>query len=304
MQYASTRFPTGMASGMAAVMAFVLLLVVLPVGSAAQTRLAWNFDDNPELTLRFEQKTTAKTSLGSGSLDTSLEMVMDMDWKVEGTNDNGSARVTQTIRRLTLKMKPAGGEAISYDSERETQDSDAANQIARSMNRLLNAPMQLTIDTTGEILSVQLPPETAAALNSAAPAATRGKAITVEEIEQLLGQASIVLPKMPVEPRAKWSNIRRAASPLGKLKFTSDYEFEGAHPDGGQIVSFSTTIEFPAGSPLKILEQKQEGQIRFDAVAGRLLDSSITQRLKTQTKSGAKIQTDAQSTLRLTVEAK
>jgi hypothetical protein len=164
--------------------------------------------------------------------------------------------------------------------------------------------MEVVMDASGEIQEVKLPAAVEQSLENSPSSPTFAAKVSPAEIKQLLGQAGAVFPREPLETGAKWSTTRRVASPLGKLKLLTDYTYEGPHPEGGQKIVTTTKLEMPATSALRIREQQQQGQLHFDAQAGRLLGSQVTQRLKTETATGAMVRTEAESTLVLKIEAK
>ncbi len=278
--------------------------VLGPAAASGQTTLRWDFRPDQQLALRFEQKSTAKTSLGGGSLEMSLDMTMELDWTVKLVRENGSAEISQAIRRVTLTMQPAGGAVVEYDSESETQDSEAAERIAEAIGPLLDAPMLVVMAASGEIQEVKLPENVEQAAENQPTSPTFATKVSPAEIKQLLGQAGAVFPQKPLEAGEKWSQTRQVTSPLGQLKLVTDYAYEGPHPEGGEKIVTATRLELPAKSSLRIREQRQQGELRFDAQAGRLIGSQVTQLLKTEATSGAKVQTEAESTLVLKVEPK
>lgn len=287
---------------------FVGLLIFGPRPAAGQSLLRWQLAANQQLVLDFEQKTETFTELSGVRVAMTMEMRMQLNWTVHDVDAQGMARLTQSIGRLQLKMQPAAGETIDYDSQRQVQTSPAAREIAEGLAPLLNSTVTLTMSNRGQIRDVQLSDEAAETLEKLPKSSAFKRQLSREGLAQLLGQSAMVLPEQPVAPGATWSQSRTATANQAAVKVVSDYKFEGPHPDGGDRITVSTRLELPAtpgGARLRIRQQQQTGELRFDTVAGRLVQSTIEQQLTTETAyRDRQIVAQATSTVQLSVTSK
>ncbi|MCO6458973.1 MAG: hypothetical protein J5I93_27005, partial [Pirellulaceae bacterium] len=271
---------------------------------AAQTLLRWKLAPGQQLSLDFGQQTETSTDVNGLRLTMSLEMRMQVDWQVEQVEQDGTTRLTQTIRQLRLKMQTAGGMPIEYDSRQERQSGEAAQQIAAALAPLLGSPIAVTMSSRGELREVQLTEQAAAAVENLPQSSAFKRQLTREGLRQLLGQAAMVLPAEPVQPGQSWQQARELAEPQTGVKVVSKYNLEGDDPEGGLRITVDTRVELPAAAAaLRIREQQQTGSLRFDSQAGRLLSSRVEQKLTTETTyRDRKIVVQASGTLTLTVE--
>ncbi len=147
-----------------AVALFAVLLACGPRPALGQTLLRWKLAPRQQLELNFEQATETFTELNGVRVAMNIEMRMQLGWTVVSVDEQGAARVTQTIDRLQLKMQPAKGEAVEYDSQQPAQTSSAAREIAGELGPILQSTVSLMISDRGQILDVEVSQEAAEAL--------------------------------------------------------------------------------------------------------------------------------------------
>jgi hypothetical protein len=252
---------------------------------AAQEALRWKFTDGETLRVSFLQTVNTET-VGAGPRKTiSIVMGMEMTWRIEKVEADGTATMTQSFDRLTMSMKTGDVASVDYDSAAEPT-SAPAREIAAAVGPLIGPKFHLTMNSRGEILEVKLSVAAREAV-AANPSERLKMFFSAEGISRVLRQSVVVLPAEPITAGAEWKATSDVDSPLGALKQTTVYTYVGSQDRDSrrleQIKVESTLQIDPQAAPTKtkIKSQSQTGEIWFDRDLGRLVESQIRQKLTT-----------------------
>ncbi len=267
-----------------------LLTVVLLAGFTvsdlpAQEALRWKFSPGETLKVSFLQTANTET-VGAGARTTiAIVMGMEMTWRIESVDADGTAKMTQSFDRLTMSMKTGDVASVDYDSAAEPT-SAPAREIAAAVGPLIGAKFHLTMNSRGEILDVQL-----SAAAQAAVAANTNEGLksffSTEGISRVLRQSVVPFPEQPLAAGDTWKSTADVDSPLGKLKQTSVYTYVGRKARDGRMldqikVDSSLQVDPKAvRAKTTIKSQSQAGEVWFDRELGRLVESQILQKLTT-----------------------
>jgi hypothetical protein len=271
---------------------FCLACILTPSPVLAQKTLRWKLKAGDELPVIIEQRTVSTVSFGSKSAKTTLDMTLETLWKVEAA-DARQAKITQTVKRIAVKMQAGEGGPISYDSAaKETPIGDAKN-LAAAVQPLLGegCVIVVTMDARGDVLSAEPSAKLAELWNGAKTetSAKRGS----DAAKELLKRSLVLLPEKAVAAddsgKLKWSSEREVQIPIGKVKQTTEFTYAGEADSGGHKldkIEFSSRLELAAGGAknlkLTLKEQKQTGHALFSAEQGRVVSAEQTQKLVTE----------------------
>ncbi len=276
----------------------------------AQTLLRWKLQQGQKLRVEVTQKSDLETTVGTKPLKMSIGMTMEMDWTVDAVDEQGTAQLTQSFSRLAMKMDVPGTGAIQYDSAAPAPATGPAKDIAAAVAPLIGAPFVLKMNDRGEILEVKLSDAAAKAFEAAAADSRLKSVFSKEGISETLRQSSAVLPEKPVNKGESWNVVTQTASPLGLVKQTSTYTYEGPETRDDQPlekIKVESTLTLdkqqdPSSPKVVLKDQQQSGTLHFDPAAGRFVDSEITQHLTTETPyRGMLIRTKASSSMHMKI---
>jgi hypothetical protein len=293
--------------------AWTVGFVLFACSPAFAEPLRWKLETGQKFVAKIDQRSQVDSTLG-GAAPTlmTLEAGMEMLWKVNSVDDQGTAQITQRFGRLRMKLEMPKSGAISYDTASDAKPTGDAKMIAAAIQPLLDAEIKLTLSPRGEIASVELG-EAAQKVVEGLDAASPLKALLSKEgLSNILKQSLVVLPENDVKPGDTWQREASVNSALGKFKQTTTYELKPADselPEVARIESVSTlALEMPAAGkarPATLKQQHQKGVILFDQAAGRLRSAEVEQELVTaSTLKDTPIQVKLTSTLKMTLEEK
>lgn len=273
----------------------VTLVSSLPIAAEAQTALRWRLSPGDAFKVHVEQQTTSDVSFSGKQAVTQIDLTIDLTWKVTAADAEGF-QVTQAIDRLQVKMTPAKGVAIGYDSADAKRLTGAAKDLETALKLLVGAKVAITMSDRGEILSAKVASYAANTANAAAGATQ--PAFSAASVQQLLKQSLVVLPANDVNPGDTWTTSTDIVSALGEFKQQTTYKLADAiEQDGRQVASIESATKLEpvvtaVGAPTKagakpaarpsLKSHEQNSTIQFSAEAGRVMQAESTQKLVTE----------------------
>lgn len=283
-----------------------LVLILLNFGSAeAQSTLRWKFAKGDKLAIHYVQETTTKTTVNTRPISMAITMTVDFTWQVEDMSQTGEATIRQSFSRLQFEMDAGDAGRLAYDSAADRPVTSATRAIAESSEILLGAQTVLKMDQRGTVVSTELAGETAEKLKNADPAIKQ--LLSAEGIRQMLGQAAAPLPEQSVSEGDKWQREQKVQTPLGLIHQVTTYTAAGKTDVAGKAVEkidIAATFKVEKAHPKSVVkEQGLSGQMLFDNEAGRLVQTQLTQTLKTEKPYRDKlVRVSAKTVTTLTVE--
>jgi hypothetical protein len=277
-----------------ATMALTILLVAAVTHSSpvrAEKLLRWKLQADESLQVQFVQESQIETTVNNKPLKMSIEMSMNMYWTVDDVDPQGGVQMTQSITRMQLKMDAASSGVVDYDSASTAKPIGPARDIASAIRPLIGAPFQVNMNNRGEIIDVKLSDEAAKAFESAARDGRVQNIFSKDGLSETLRQSAALLPEQPVNEDDRWIVTNQTRSPLGTLKQTSTYTYQGTEDRDGQPlekIAVESSLNLvnasdPAGPTVALKEQQHTGVLYFDAANGRFVSSQISQHLTTET---------------------
>jgi len=267
-------------------LAACLVFLIAPP-SSAQTTLRWKFQAGQVLNQKFEQDMKIAMTIGTQNVDTHMKQTFDGVWRIGAVDNQGVAEVVQEFTRVRMDMKAPGGVGFVFDSDKDEPPTGIGTMLAPALKAMAKAKFTMKMTPQGEVQEVQVSQETVDALKSMPGASQLGGAFTKEGLINMVKQGSTRFPTEPVQKGASWTNTLETVLPqLGKLEALSNLVYAGSENVEGKPlerinVDLTTKIlpQVGALAQVSIKDQKAQGAIYFDNVAGRISHTAMLQHM-------------------------
>lgn len=257
----------------------------------AQNTLRWKFEQGQSLRMELNQTLETETAIAAKPVRTSVAVTLGLLWNIGEVDNTGGATIAQSIEFLSLRMSVPPGEVLEFDSRSDVRPTRAVKELADKLRPLVGAKFTAKLDARGRVTDVVIPAETKTALEGGEKKGDARPIFTAARLEQLLRQATAVLPEAPVKPGDSWSESTTVASSLGELKQITTFTYTGEVTEGADAfdaVKIVGKLELPKPptdpASLAIKEQSLTGSYQFHRATGRVTALEIKQVLKTESK--------------------
>jgi hypothetical protein len=273
------------ASSLSACVLAVLGSALFVAPADAAEPVVWKFKIGEGNHYRMTQKMTIDIQMGDGASETQdITNVIDMSWIAHEVNDDGSARLTQTIDRMRMTIAPKGRDKVEFDSKTTDEPQGFAAMVAPLFGELSRAKFKLTMSQLGKVSDVEVPESLVAALAASPGAAAMGDLATAKGLENTMSRMSLEMPET-LEQGTTWTSTSEMSNPaLGKQTIAITYKYVGPREKEGAIFeAFEPTLEitFAGGAATATIEeQKSSGEVLFNRTAGRLESTKLDHTMK------------------------
>lgn len=287
----------------ASILVAFLFAAVAPVQALkAQEQLQWKLQKGDVFSMKMKQVVKQKTQAFGQVQEVPITSTMDMTWKVTDSSAEDFS-VEQTIDRFQLEMQ-AAGQDLKYDSA-----SDDVNPllgpVAAAIKPIVGKAFIQRNARSGEVLETVLPKELEQSEGGA------GNLLSGETLKQMTSQAALVFPKEGLVRGKEWETNAEVTNNGITMKLVTKYRYDGTEEvDGRPLHKFHTTVETSILKPLPGMEiaiknQDTQGDLYFDAEAGRMVSAKTEQVLEMEIRAQGQaiVQTMNQSVM-ITVEPK
>lgn len=179
---------------------FILALFFAGASPAlARKTLRWKLKPGDTLQVNITQQTASTVTISSKPpVKTTLEMSLETVWSVDDA-DEKQAKITQTVKRISVKMQAGAADPIAYDSAAPGAPVGGAKQIATAVKPLLEegSAIVVTMDLRGDVLSAE-PSAKLFELWKDGDKSLEGKSGDGERAKELLKRTLVLLPERPV----------------------------------------------------------------------------------------------------------
>jgi hypothetical protein len=255
------------------------------------TLYRWKLAEGDQFEIRMVQNTSTETVVDVRTVAQSSDMTLTLDWQVESVDEDGTARIRQTISAIQARVvlpESDGPVTVEYDSANE-RHSGRAKQLADSFSRLIGQPVFVTMTSRGEITDVEIPEETMESLRQMPGSMEGRQAFSLESIREMFQASGTSFPEAAIGPGQSWKVSREfnIGTPHQLLRETT------CTPGDNGRIDFSSTLSIrdikPPDSdssvettPWTILSQESGGHMVFDAEAGHPVSSQSKTALATR----------------------
>lgn len=214
--------------------------------------LKWKFKAGE--TLNYTYQLTSKAEIlatgvvQAGPKKCSMDISMNLTWSVDRVGVDGTAEITQKIRRIRLSFSTEYESGLrdqaNYDSgDRSTINNAWSGMMDTGISPLVGEPFALKLDTRGRLIAIKLP-ERAEKAWRADPAGIAGVDHPFSPVFSAEGFGLLLAPVMPElsgEPLGKGGTWRYSwGGPAGRLGLIDSYTAAGAE---GEVVKFIAITE-------------------------------------------------------------
>ncbi len=276
--------------------AIVLLSLAWSPALLAAEPLLWKFSTGDAHQYRMIQRMDMEMTLGEANrkIETSVEQVIDMTWKIDQVDEQGQAQVVQTLDRMRMNMQAPGQPEMKYDTQSKEAPAGFAAMLAPLMKAMTENEFTMAMSPRGKIDDVKMPEAVSRALNNVPGAAMMGEMFSDEGFGNMIQKSSLILPEpQDLEPGHEWSTTSEMKNPqLGKITSKLTYRYLGPRDvEGKQYEVFGIKMEMgfgegAAGVSIEIEDQNTDGEILFDRAAGRLESSKLQQEINMNIAAG------------------
>ncbi len=273
----------------------VSLMSLLFLGSSASTAqesLAWKFQSGESLKYTVQQNTQMEMDLNGQQQTMTMNQTMDMVWKIASVESNGDARMAQIVDRVQFKSEGGPFGAVQFDSSsNEVVDSPLVKSMAEVFKKIVGQEFGVTMQSTGKVQEVTVPPALLKALTDAGPAAN---AMNEDTLKQMMTQSAVTLPSQGIKTGDSWESNQKVELPFGTMTIVSMLTYEGT--EGGLAkISMQPKIDVKPkeGAPITLTMKKSDGKgtVLFDVARGRIAKSDLDLTMEIQVKQfGTQIQ--------------
>jgi hypothetical protein len=259
------------------------LILAAPKSARADApSLRWKFTSGEALHYQMDQKAVTEVKANGQSVKTTVSQMLETTWSVLSVASDGSAEMAQTIDRMKTKIESPFGQ-FEYDSkEPKAPEGPIAASIVPVLKALVGAKFRYKISPLGELSDVQVPEGLMKTLKDSGPTAGNAGMFSEDGLKNMIRESSLVLPAETVEK--PWTRQKKIPSPpIGTQVVDLTYKYEGTE-NGEEKIGTSAKIALEpapnASLDVKLGPQDGKGSFFFDAKAGRVVRSSVVQKLE------------------------
>jgi len=165
-----------------------------------------------------------------------MQMTMSYLMKIKSVNTQRDIEMDFMYNRMAMDMK-SKAYSISYDSDstylpgshENSSEESMRNIYASTMGKLINKPIQITIDSTGQVKQVKGYRELVNSIEDSLPGTSKPAAsgiMSESQITQLFQQTFGTFPKKPVGIGEEWTNEINMTQSSMLMKYTNTYKIK------------------------------------------------------------------------------
>jgi hypothetical protein len=248
------------------------------------TLLRWNFQKGDVHRYEYRQKTETKAKGAAQEVAHTVELAIDMTWKVAAVDMSEAAEVVMTVERVKATIRN-GPQTLQFDSKDDSKKADPATEALSLVYRAAIGPEYLLrVSRRGKIVSAKVPAAVTEALRGSPflAVADGGSIFSERGVQNLFAQVFPTFPEEKVAPGGGWTEtLELPSSPL-LVTLKSAHTLKSAEGSAVKIEAALETAIRPAPDVACEVEQgKQSGlaTFAFDTRAGRLTEASVRQSL-------------------------
>jgi hypothetical protein len=268
--------------------ALVACLISSLVSDArAQEILRWKLKAGDALKYSIEQKTVMNVKLMGKDHKQTRTHTIDYDWSVKDVSPNGDAEITLKIDHLRMKVEAPPYMPFEYDSKAPKGEvPEPFEAEVQQLKATIGAEFSFKMKPSGEIEDIKIPEPTLKKLRDALPQEAAAQAALSEQVlkEMLMQSSAPPFPRTPLEVGKNWTSkpSKLTIPSLGTLVTEKVFTFQGPDPKNPKLMLIGmegrVTLEPAENVAARIRSQEGKGSLIFDADAGHIVNSRLTQK--------------------------
>jgi hypothetical protein len=250
-----------------------------------ESPLRYRFKEGEVIQYVLEEKGTAE--FAGTKIDATS--IIDLKWRVDKVNKNGSVTLTQTMGRIRMEFD-IGEKNVKYDSKAGAAPDDPVEKmLTEALGIYVGEEMVLTLDAKGNVESLKFAKKLAEAVDKLSPESKAiVNALSEDGVRRMVAQCLPPLPNAAPSEQKPWES-KLSATFAGAAKFTLDnkHTYAGTVTRGGKKldkIETASTINLaavdPAAATVKMIEQEAKSTAHIDRASGRLIDSEYSQKVE------------------------
>ncbi|MFM9118532.1 MAG: DUF6263 family protein [Planctomycetota bacterium] len=252
---------------------------------SAQTKLTYKFQAGQKTNYVQDTEIKQSMSVAGQNIDTNIKQSMEVSQSVLGV-EGTEASVQQTVSRFRTTMEMPGNN-IEYDSkDGKKPDGPVGALIGPLFDAMVGTEISFKLSADGKMTNAKISEKLANALKANPILAQMGGAFSEDGLKGMMQQSSMPLPAEALTKGKSWTNQVEMKTPIGVTKLTTTYTYQGPEArDNVMLEKITTKSEMtiePAANQdvkVKVKDTDIQGTIYFDNVAGRIVDSTQTQKI-------------------------
>lgn len=268
--------------GMVTLAWFGIGLLVASSSQAAAPELKWKFTQGESIRYAMNQKTVTEFVNNTQNIKTTVNQTIEMTWAVKSVSPEGIADMAQTIDRLKTRVESPFG-AFEYDSQDEKKpEGPIAAQVVPMVKTLVGATFRFKMSPRGELSDVQVPDSLIKSLKEASQNNSNVGMFSEDGLKNMIHESSLVIPADALD-KAWTRQTKIPAPPIGTMVLDKTYKYEGPEKNTEKIslnINISLTPDPDAKFDIKVGEQNGKGEFFFDSKAGRVVESSVREKVE------------------------
>jgi hypothetical protein len=294
----------------AGLLAVIAALAAPP--AQAQTELRYRFKEGEKLAFVQDQKMKMTMNPMGQDIEMQTSQTSDITWTILGVEKDGKAKLTLRFDRIRFSMDGPTGK-FEYDSKDDKEPDDPVGKVLAPIFRATTgADFTLTMDTRGRTSDIKVPEKVSDTIKNLQGGAALAGGFGEEGLKRMVDQGYLVLPEGPVTKGKSWESKTEAKAPFGKITMDNTCTYEGPTTEGDRKLEkvalkpkMTLDADPAAAFTLNLKEQDAKGTALFDNNAGRLVESSVTQKMEMEiTVNGQTITQKSETTVTLKLREK
>ena len=254
----------------------------------ADDPVAWNFSVGDELRYRITQSMDQEIELPPAADAPQVRAVLaskatfEVSWRVVAVGEDGTAELRYTFRRVALRLETPGL-GVDIDSSTVADATGPAAMLSPLVRAMIDNEITAQVTPQGDIVGWDVPDRLVRALRNSPGSKAVGNISSPAGLKMLARQILFAVPAVsPLEPGYSWSvshevaGVTMGAPQAQSHSIVTTYRYEGRRDEAGaSLAIFTPDIAVDFANQNDVISQSTRGEIRFDAVEGRLQSASV-----------------------------
>lgn len=220
--------------------------------------LAYKFAAGDEVRTKVVHLVTVETKIEGTENSDSSRSVSNRLWRIKQVDGSGNVVFENIVESVDMWTKSTGRAEVRYNSQTDKMPPNDYLLVAESMGKVLSV---VTMDPHGRIIS---------------------RDDKQKQFNPGIGELTIPFPAQPVKAGATWSipdevRVKLDDGSIKKISTRQRYKLEKVE-NGVATITVATQVLTPVNDPKiqsQLVQRLQEGTIKFDVDAGRLLHKQM-----------------------------
>jgi hypothetical protein len=270
----------------------LLWLWILSTGRDAQADgPRWKLKAGEVLRYVMQEKEVSSIKAMDRDIKSNRSTTTNLSWTVQGVSESGDADVALRFDRIRVHIEQPPYMPYDLDSGAAKIDApEPFGSLGKQLKAMAQAEFTFKLKANGAIEDFTIPEKTLKTLRAGVtdPAAQN---MSFEQTlkDSFLQSSPPAFPENASEPGRSWaSKLAKIPTQFGNLVVDKTFTALGADPKNPAVLRIGTETKLAiepqenAGVSAKLQSQEGKGSMAFDTVSGRILSTTLTQKMQMQ----------------------